>query len=54
MKALFGIAIVFLILASSLFSAETPTSGPQVGSTMPTLQVFDVTGGQAGRSTCYT
>jgi len=54
MKASFGIAVVFLSLLSYVFAAETPTSGPQVGSPMPTLMVFDVTGTQAGRGTCYT
>jgi hypothetical protein len=54
MKALSGIAIVFLSLLSFAFADGTPTSGPPAGASMPTLQVFDVTGIQAGRSTCYT
>ncbi len=54
MKASFGIAVVFLSLLSFTLAAKTPTSGPQIGSSVPTIMVFDVTGIQAGRGTCYT
>lgn len=54
MKSTVGLAIFFLIITSSFVSAETLTSGLQVGKPVPAYQLYDVTGANSGKNTCYT
>lgn len=53
MKSTIGLTIFLLIISSSVF-AETLTSGLQAGKPVPAYQLYDVTGANSGKNTCYT
>lgn len=47
------IILMSLMTISSVF-AEDIISGPQIGGNVPAYQLYDVTGANAGKNTCYT